>query len=482
LLARTIAKRTSAAFFQVNGPEIVSKHYGESEAALRKVFEAASKAVPAIIFIDEIDAIAPKRDGMSGEKQLERRVVAQLLTLMDGLSDRGGIIVMAATNLPDSLDAALRRPGRFDREILFTPPTATARRAILDIHFARAPLAGSVDLDAIAAAAHGYVGADLAALAREASLAALDRAVSVAGGEDRVRTEDLYIEQVDLLMGLRATSPSALRETTINSPAIGWDDIGGLEDIKDALISAVVWPLIHRKTFASLNLSAASGVLLSGPPGTGKTLMARALAQESGMNFIAVRPTQILSQFLGEAERAVATIFARARQSAPTLIFFDELDTLAPRRNGKDGVADRIVAQLLTEVDGVQPNDGIVVLGATNRPAAIDPALLRAGRFEVTIMMPLPDSITRDKILRLLCKKTPCHGDVSIDDLVARTTGFSGADLTALVNGAARHALSRALRERGEAPQVTTTDFDLALQERHCAESMKVQDFIQKEI
>ncbi len=481
LLARTIAKRTSAAFFQINAPEIVSKHYGESEAALRKVFEAAAKAAPAIIFIDEIDAIAPKRDSMSGEKQLERRVVAQLLTLMDGLSDRGGVIVMGATNLPDSLDSALRRPGRFDREIQFTPPNAKSRRAILDIHLARAPLAADVDLDAIAAAAHGYVGADLAALAREASLAALDRAVAAAGGEDRVKTKDLHISQFDLLKGLRTTSPSALRETMVHSPPVGWQDIGGLEDIKDTLIAAVVWPLLHRESFAALNLAAARGVLLSGPPGTGKTLLARALAQESGMNFIAARPTQILSQFLGEAERAIATIFARARQSAPTLIFFDELDTLAPRRSGKDGVADRIVAQLLTEIDGVQPNDGIVVLGATNRSAAIDPALLRAGRFELTIAMPLPNTKSRHEILDLLCRNLPCQADVSIKDLVPRTDGFSGADLSALVNGAARHALSRALRKDNGSPQVTAEDFDLSLQERERSRLAAADDFIHKE-
>lgn len=481
LLARAIAKRTSAAFFQVNGPEIVSKHYGESEAALREVFETAEKSAPAIIFIDEIDAIAPKRDSLSSEKQLERRVVAQLLTLMDGLSDRGGVIVLAATNLPDSLDGALRRPGRFDREIPFTPPHAKARRSILDIHLARAPLSTDVDLDAIAAAAHGYVGADLAALTREASLATLARGVLAAGSEHLVRAEDLCIEQADLLNGLRATSPSALRETIANSPPINWNDIGGLESIKDALISAVVWPLIHQETFGILKLKPAPGVLLSGPPGTGKTLLARALATESGINFIAARPTQIMSQFLGEAGRSIAAIFSRARQSAPTMIFFDELDTLAPRRNNKDSTTDRIVAQLLMEIDGLHPSEGIIVLGATNRPLAIDPALLRAGRFELIIEIPLPDITARKTILDFLCRELPCQNDVGINDLAKCTEGFTSADLAALVNGASRHALRRALHNTDENLDLTSEDFDLSLRDRENSIARTSADIITEE-
>ena len=301
-------------------PEFVTKHYGESEAALRNIFAAASKDAPAIIFIDEIDAIAPRRDSLSGEKQVERRVVAQLLTLMDGLAERGRVIIMAATNLPDSLDPALRRPGRFDREIRFGPPKAAARREILDIHLRDAPLAKDVDLGDIAAQAHGYVGADLAALAREASLAALDRTVSEAGGEHAVRPENLFITRRDLEHGLAVTSPSALRDTLVESPTLTFADIGGMEETKEALKEAVIWPFQHRETFEALNMRSVSGVLMSGPPGSGKTMLARALAAESGMNFIPVRPARIMSQFMGEAERAIAEVFAKARQSAPCLI------------------------------------------------------------------------------------------------------------------------------------------------------------------
>lgn len=479
LLARSIAAQTSAAFFQVNGPEIVSKHYGESEAALRNIFAAASKDAPAIVFIDEIDAIAPRREGLSGEKQVERRVVAQLLTLMDGLAERGRVIVMAATNLPDSLDPALRRPGRFDREIRFGPPKAAAREEILRIHLRDAPLADDVDLSALAQDAHGYVGADLAALAREASLAALDRAVREAGGEQALRPDDLFITQPDLRRGLKATSPSALRDTVVESPTISFADVGGLETTKEALREAVIMPLQHRETFDALKLNAAAGVLLSGPPGTGKTLLARALATESGMNFIPVRPARIMSQFLGDAERAIADIFAKARQSAPCLIFFDEMDALAPRRTGQDATLNRVVAQLLTDMDGMAQNDDVVVLAATNRVAAIDAALTRPGRFDQIIRIPLPDMETRLAILKVHTRHRPLGKDVDLEWVARQSDRASGADLAELAKAAARAAARRQLAQPAGPVEITSQDFLAALDAMQRASAARQDDFVQ---
>ena len=482
LLARTVAANTAATFFQINGPEIVSKHYGDSEAALRQVFASAAKSQPAIIFIDEIDAIAPRREGLSGEKQVERRIVAQLLTLMDGLEDRGSVVVMAATNLPDTLDPALRRPGRFDREISFAPPDAASREDILRIHLKDAPLHPKVDLAALAALAQGYVGADLAALTREAALAALKRAIAEAGSEAAVRPDTLFITQTDLESGLAATSPSALRDTHVDSTPIRWSDIGGLDAQKHALTEAVMWPLEHAALHGTLRLTPARGVLLSGPPGSGKTLIARALAHESRMNFILVRPAKILSQFLGDAERAIADIFQRARQTSPTLIFFDELDGLAPRRGGNDAVQDRIVAQLLAEMDGLSDNTNVVVIGATNRAATIDPALTRPGRFDLILPIPLPETAARAAILRVHLAQRPLADEVNIDELARLTTGFSGAGLANLVSRAARAALGRCLRETQTLPQITPADFALAIAAETQAEAQRATDFIRQEV
>ena len=468
LLARAVAARTSAAFFHINGPEIVSKHYGDSEAALRQVFDAASRKAPAIIFIDEIDAVAPRRDSLSGEKQVERRVVAQLLTLLDGLSDRGRIVVMAATNLPDSIDPALRRPGRLEREIAFRPPDKAQRREILGIHLAQAPLGADADLDKVAEDSHGYVGADLAALAREAALAALARSVAEAGGEDRVDPLRLRVAAADLERGLAATRPAMLRDTVVESPTIRWADIGGYEAVKSALDEAVLWPIRHRDAFRSLRVPPARGLLLSGPPGSGKTLLARGLAGESGLNFVGVRPTRILSQFLGEAERAVAELFAKARHAAPSILFFDEFDALARRRSGQDAVLDRVVAQLLVEMDGMSSNADVIVLAATNRPAAIDPALLRPGRIDRILAVPLPNHAARRAIIDVhLCNRAQAD-DIDQDRLAEATGGLSGADLAALVQAAARRALRRHLAgaqpAEGEA-QITQADLDAALAE-----------------
>ena len=480
LLARSIAARTSAAFFQISGPEIVSKHYGESEAALRNIFGAAAKDAPAIVFIDEIDAIAPRRDVLSGEKQVERRIVAQLLTLLDGLAERGRIIVMAATNLPDSLDPALRRPGRFDREINFGPPDATARLEILRIHLRDAPLAPDVDLDAIAQASHGYVGADLAALAREASLAALERTVSEAGGESAVRADALFLTQADLRHGLGATRPSNLRDTVVETPRIGFDDIGGMETAKAALREAVLWPIEQGPLFEALRIDTASGILLAGPPGSGKTLLARAIASESDMNFIPVRASRIMSQYLGDAERAIAELFVKARQSAPAILFFDELDALAPRRTGKDPVLDRIVAQLLTDMDGMTRNRNVVVLAATNRADAIDPALTRPGRFDTVIAIGLPDEAARHDILRVHCRNRPMAEDVDLAAWAAKLQGYSGADLATLVTAAARNALRRHLGSNTAPLQIAARDFDHARAEIDQSNRARVSDHIRK--
>ncbi len=479
LLARAVARRTEAAFFHIDGPEIISKHYGDSEEALRRVFDAAVKRAPSIVFIDELDAIAPRRDALSSEKQVERRVVAQLLTLLDGIEDRGRVVVMAATNLPDSLDPALRRPGRFDREIVFRPPTEAQRRDILRIQLDRAPLDADADLDSVAAATHGYVGADLAALAREAAVAALTRTVAEAGGEDRVRLEDLRITRADLARGLAATGPSALRGATQDAVPVTWDDVAGADAAREALQQAVIWPQRHPALLAALGVRPARGVLLAGPPGCGKTLAARALATESRMNFLHVRPPTLLSRYLGEAERAVAELFERARATAPALIFFDEFDALAPRRTGRDPTLDRIVAQLLTEFDGLAGHPGVVVLAATNRPAAIDQALTRPGRFDVVVRFALPDAAARQAILAAHLKGRAASADVDTAVLAAATPDFSGADLAALVDEAARGALASALAGgAGEIRSLGRDDLEAALRRMLEGRAVRRDDYI----
>ena len=444
-LARAVADGSQAAFFQIDGPEIVSKHYGDSERKLRDVFEAAAKRAPAIIFIDEIDAIVPKRTSLSGEKQLEKRLVAQMLTLLDGLEDRGQVVVIAATNAPDLVDPALRRPGRFDRELNFPPPDRSGRREILALHFDPVPRADTVDLDRLADNTHGYVGADLAALAREAGMAALARVLQQNDDIAAVPLSQIRVEAQDIDVAMQRTRPSALRETQVETPDLGWADIGGLQSAKTALSEAVIWPLHHADRFAALGISPSRGILLSGPPGGGKTLLARALAAESQVNFIPVRAASLLSQFLGEAERGIADLFAKARNAAPCILFMDELDALAPRRGTADPALERVVAQLLLELDGLQENRGVFVLGATNRPSAIDPALMRPGRFDEILEIPYPDLEERQEILSVHLHGMPLDADVSVQKIAEQTEGFSGADLAALVQSAARKALRKSV-------------------------------------
>lgn len=440
LIARAVASESKAHFLQISGPEIIHKFYGESESHLRKIFEEARQHAPAIIFVDEIDAIAPRRTEVQGE--VEKRVVAQLLALMDGLQSRGDVIIIGATNLPDALDPALRRPGRFDRELEIPVPDVAGRREILQIHSRGMPLQ-DVDLDELARQTHGYVGADLAALCREAAMAALHRALPlVATGDPDLDSEDLERLQVmmdDFRAALREVEPAGGRDVFVELPAVGWAQVGGLEQVKQELEEALVWPLRFGALLRQAGVRPPRGILLYGPPGTGKTLLARALARESGVNFIPVKGPALLSKYVGESERAVREIFRKARQMSPCLLFLDEVDSLAPARgSGADNaVADRLVGQLLTEIDGVQNLTGVVVLAATNRKDRLDPALLRPGRFDIQLALPLPDASARTAIFAVHTRELPLAAGVSCEDLAAASEGCSGAMIEAICRRAA---------------------------------------------
>ena len=448
LLAKAVAGETNSHFISISGPEIMDKHYGESEEKIRGIFSQAEENSPSIIFIDEIDSIAPKRDEVSGG--IEKRIVSQLLTLMDGIKSRGKVVVIAATNRPDSIDPALRRPGRFDREIEIGIPDEAARSEILAIHTRGMPLDEKVDLARLARVAHGFVGADLEALAKEAALRALRRILPEIDLDDEVIPSDL-LQKIEITDGdfggaLREVRPSALREVHVQIPDVDWDDVGGLEQLKEELKEAVEWPLKYKEAFEHVDVRAPKGILLHGPPGTGKTLIAKALAKMTESNFISIKGPELLSKWVGESEKGVREVFRKARQAAPCIIFLDEVDSLVPkRRSGSSGshVTENVVSQILTEIDGLEELHGVLIIGATNRLDIVDEALQRPGRFDRIIEVPNPDLAGRRHILEIHTRKKPLGEGVSLDRLAGMTEGFSGADLAEVANRAAITALKR---------------------------------------
>lgn len=447
LIARAVASETDATFTAISGPEIMSRYYGESEQRLRQIFEDAQKSAPSIIFIDEIDSIAPKREEVLGD--LERRVVAQLLSLMDGLTSRGEVIVIAATNRPNALDPALRRGGRFDREVEIGIPNKNGRLEILYVHTRGMPIDDSLDLSEIAEMTHGFVGADLASLCKEAAMHTISRILPDLDIEEEIPPEildQLKVSREDFLAAMKKIEPSAMREVLVEIPEVHWSDIGGLEDAKQALREAVEWPIMYPEAFEAVGIRPPRGVLLYGPPGTGKTMIARAVATESKLNFISIKGPELMSKWVGESERAVREVFRKAKQAAPALIFFDEIDSIVPARDsGRDShVTERVVSQLLTEIDGLVELKDVVVLAATNRPDLIDPSLLRPGRFDRMIYIQMPDLAARKKIFEIYMRKMPVAGDVNIDELAARTDGYTGADIEMIC----REAGMLALREK----------------------------------
>jgi transitional endoplasmic reticulum ATPase len=447
LLAKAVANETNANFYSIGGPEIMSKFYGESEERLRETFKQAQENSPSIIFIDEIDSIAPKREEVSGD--VEKRVVSQLLTMMDGLESRGKVVVIGATNRPDALDPALRRPGRFDREIEIGIPDQLGRSEILEIHTRGMPLTEDVNLESIAKITHGFVGADLEAVCREAAMRSLRRVLpEINLEESKIPIETLNkikITWQDFENALKDVQPSALREVFVQRPNVEWTDVGGLQVVKEELKEAIEWPLKHADLFAEADITPPKGLLLYGPPGTGKTMIAKAVATTSEANFISIKGPELLSKWVGESEKGIREVFRKARQAAPCIVFFDELDSVAPHRSGGEGgdshVTERIVSQLLTEMDGLEDLKGVVVIGATNRPDIVDEALLRPGRFDRLLEIPLPDNEARKEILNIHTLKKPLDGTVSLDKLVELTKGYSGADIAALVNAAAMSAI-----------------------------------------
>lgn len=452
VIARAVANETDAWFTHISGPEIIGKFYGESEERLRKIFEEAQDRAPSIIFIDEIDAIAPKREDMGGEKQVERRVVAQLLALMDGLKSRGQLIVIGATNIPNSLDPALRRPGRFDREISIPTPDRNGRLEILRIHTRGMPLAKDVDLRKIADLSHGFVGADLEALAKEAAMSCVRDILPYVNFQEQEipyeRVASLEVGMKHFMNALLETEPSATREVFVEVPDVSWQDIGGLNHIKDELIQAVTWPLKHSEIFERYDIQPARGILLYGKSGTGKTLLAKALAHESGVNFITVQSTNVLSRYLGESERALKEIFRVAKQAAPSIIYFDEIETLFPDRTESKSSSfasteSRLTGQFLSEMRGIEELNGVTVLAATNRVDLLDKSLMMSGIFDIKIELPLPDVKARSEILGILLRKKPLCDDVDIAEISEMTENLSGGDLALICRRASMNALKR---------------------------------------
>jgi transitional endoplasmic reticulum ATPase len=446
LLAKALASETDANFQMLSGPEIMSKYYGESEAKLRELFEEAEKNAPSIVLIDEIDSIAPKREEVTGE--VERRVVAQMLALMDGLEARGKVVVIGATNRPDALDPALRRPGRFDREIVIGVPNKESRLEILQIHTRGMPLSDDVELEKLAEITHGFVGADLAALAREAGIRAIRRVLPELDLEvESIPAELLNKIEVmadDFLDALRELEPSAMREVLIESPNVKWTDIGGLSQAKQELIESVEWPLVYSKLFEHMDATVPKGILLYGPPGTGKTMLAKAVATESQANFISIKGPEFLSKWVGESERAVRETFKKAKQAAPAVVFFDEIDSIAPTRGsgiGDSHVTERVISQILSEMDGLEALHNVIVIAATNRPDIVDPALLRPGRFDRMVEIGMPDEEARLEILKIHTKNRPMADDIDLEAIAKQTAEYSGADLSAICNEAVMLAI-----------------------------------------
>ena len=478
LLARAVASETNANFLSIGGPEIMSKYYGESEERLRDVFKEAQENAPSIIFIDEIDSIAPKREEVTGE--VEKRVTSQLLSLMDGLQSRGKVVVIGATNRPNAIDPALRRPGRFDREIEIGVPDRDGRLEVLEIHTRGMPLAEDVDLKKLADVTHGFVGADLESLAKEAAIRALRRILPEINLEAQSIPGDILnkiiVRMADFQDALKEIEPSAMREVLVEIPDVTWDQVGGLEDVKEELREAVEWPLKYPDLFAQLNATPPKGLLLYGPPGTGKTLLAKAVAHESESNFISVKGPELLNKFVGESEKAVREVFRKARQASPCIIFFDEIDSVAPTRGssmGESHVTERVISQFLTEMDGLEELRNVIIIAATNRPDIIDSALLRPGRFDRLLFVPPPDLEARKQIFKIHTRKTPLAEDVNLDDLARKTDGYTGADIASLANTgvmlALREHISKAkdpedAKKRAKGLKVAKRHFDEALQ------------------
>ncbi|HUK75298.1 MAG TPA: CDC48 family AAA ATPase [Nitrososphaerales archaeon] len=477
LLAKAVANETNSNFYSIAGPEIMGKYYGESEERLRGIFKEAQENAPSIIFIDEIDSIAPKREEVSGE--LEKRIVSQLLTLMDGLESRGKVVVIAATNRPDALDPALRRPGRFDREIEIGIPDEKSRLEILQIHTRGMPMEPDVKLEEMARVTHGFVGADLQALAKEAAILAVRRVIpEISMDETKVPAKTLNkikVKMQDFQDALRDVQPSAMREVLVQVPNVKWEDIGGLTSVKEELTEAVEWPLKYGKLFAKGDVKPPKGILLYGPPGTGKTLIAKAVANESEANFISIKGPELISKWVGESEKGVREVFRKARAAAPCVIFFDEVDAIAPRRKSGETdsqVTERVVSQLLTEMDGLEELKGVVVLGATNRPDIIDEALLRPGRFDKILRIPPPDKEGRIEILKIHTKKKPLAKDVDVAKLAELTEGYTGAELAAAANAASIAAIKQFVKAHGKEAEagagdltITMRDFEEAIKE-----------------
>jgi len=457
LIARAVANETDAYFNSISGPEIMGKFYGESEGRLRSVFEDAQKHAPAIIFIDEIDAIAPKREDMGGEKQVERRVVAQLLALLDGLESRGHIVVIGATNIPNTIDPALRRPGRFDREISIPIPDKNGRLEILQIHTRGMPLAENVGLERLAEITHGFVGADLEALAREAAMSALRKILPKIDFEmSDIPYETLLkleITMDNFMEAMKEVEPSAIREVFVEVPDVKWSDVGGLENIKEELKEAVEWPLKYPDIFKKANTNPPKGILLYGKPGTGKTLLAKAVANESGVNFISIKGPQLISRYVGESERGVRETFRKAKHAAPTILFLDEIDSLIPRRGSSSTdahVTERVISQFLTEMDGIEELKGVVVLAATNRLDLVDPAVLRSGRFDLLFELPMPDEKTREQIFIIHTKNKPLDSDIDLKKLAKETDGRTGSDIEFICRKASMFAIREFISQKTE--------------------------------